>query len=326
MRGAVITRELRWHTMSASQDHAGSGGPTAMHAGEVPTDITQVRRLLKVQFPQWAHRRIEALPPLGTDHWLYRLGDDLLVRLPRIDWAVDQVDRDRSWLPHVAPHVPVPVPAPVAVGAPGEGYPWPWTVVPWIPGANPDPEQPQEVRHRRLAADLGQFVRALHAVEPAGGPVKTGFTRGGPLAGPRDEQTMAAITELGGRIDTDRVTTVWQQLRDVPAWDRPGVWIHGDLQSGNLIVRGNRLAGVIDFGGLGLGDPAVDLMPAWNLFGAEARRTFREACGYDEDTWRRGMGWALSTGLIGLPYYWDTFPAFVAESRRKIDAVLAACP
>jgi aminoglycoside phosphotransferase (APT) family kinase protein len=296
-----------------------------MHEGEVATDVAQVRRLLKAQFPQWADLRVEALPPLGTDHWLYRLGDDLLVRLPRIDWAVDQVDRDRHWLPHVAPHLPVPVPSPVAVGEPGEGYPWPWTVVPWIPGETPRAEEADDIRHLRLAADLGGFVRALHAVEPAGGPVKSGFARGGPLAGRRDEQTMAAIAELGDRIDADRVTAVWERLRDVPAWDGPPVWIHGDLQSGNLIVGDGRLAGVIDFGGLGRGDPAVDLMPGWNLFGVRARQAFREACGYDEDTWLRGMGWALSTGLIGLPYYWNTVPAFVAESQRKIAAVLADC-
>lgn len=289
-----------------------------MHEGEIKTDVEQVRRLVAQQFPQWADLPVTPVPLSGTDHALYRIGGDLVARMPRIDWAVDQVDSDHSWLPVLAPHLPLPVPAPVAVGEPGEGYPWPWSVVPWLVGENPTTDN---LDFEVAAAELAKFVTDMHAVDTAGGPVKTGTTRGVPLAA-RDEITRAAITELGDRIDTRQVTSAWEDALSADAWTQPPVWIHGDLQPGNLLVHRRRLSAVIDFGGLGLGDPAPDLMPAWNLFDARSRRTFREALGCDDDTWQRGRGWALSTALIGMPYYWDTVPAFVVEAQRKIAEVL----
>ncbi len=291
-----------------------------IHDGEICTEVAQVRRLVARQFPDWAARPITALPSTGTDHALYRIGTDLLARLPRIDWAVGQVDTDRRWLPLLAPHLPLPVPVPVAVGCPGEGFPWPWTVVPWLAGDTPTPANLDLVE---AAAELAGFVRALHAVDPVGGDVKTGTARGTPIAA-RDEITRAAIAELGDRVDGVRVTVAWEQARTAPPWTGAPVWVHGDLQAGNLLATRRRLSAVIDFGGLGLGDPAVDLLPAWNLFDERSRRRYRSALGYDRDTWQRGRGWALSTALIALPYYWDRNPAFAAQSRRTISTVLAA--
>jgi aminoglycoside phosphotransferase (APT) family kinase protein len=244
------------------------------------------------------------------------VGDDLLVRLPRIEWAVTQVESDRRWLPRLAPALPVPVPAPLAVGEPGCGYPWRWSVVPWLRGDNP-PVGADEA----LAADVAGFVTTLHAADPVDGPVKTGAERGGPLAG-RDEITRAAIDELGDRIDGPAVLAAWEQAVSArPATRAPG-WVHGDLEPGNLLVEGGRLVGVIDFAGLGLGDPAVDLLPAWSLFEEPARQAFRAAIGADDDLWARGRGWALTTALLALPYYWSTWPAMVQRSQDKIAAVL----
>jgi aminoglycoside phosphotransferase (APT) family kinase protein len=285
-----------------------------MHPGEVATDAEQVHGLIADQFPQWADRCVTAIPHTGTDHALYRLGDDLLVRLPRIAWAVDQVATDYQWLPVIARYVSAPVPVPVARGGPGRGFPWPWLVVPWLSGENPDRGN---VDPEVLAADLATFIVGLHAVPPSDGPLKVESGRGAPLIG-RDEATRTAIDELGDRIDQPRVTAAWTAALATPVWTRPPVWLHGDIQAGNLLVDRARLSAVIDFGGLGRGDPAVDLMPAWSLFDGRSRRLFRSAVGYDDATWRRGAGWALSTGLIALPYYWNTAPAFVAEARRKI--------
>ncbi|GAA1817514.1 hypothetical protein GCM10009682_42920 [Luedemannella flava] len=290
-----------------------------MHENEVPTDADQVRRLVAAQFPQWAGLPVTPVTHTGTDHALYRLGDDLVARLPRIDWALDQVDSDQRWLPRLAPHLPLAVPATLAVGEPGEGYPWRWSVVPWLPGENPTSDN---LDMDAAAVDLARFVTALHAVDPMGGPVKTGTYRGVPLAA-RDGLTRSAIEELGDRIDAPRLTAAWERALAAPVWDGPPVWIHGDLQAGNLLAHERRLSAVIDFGALGLGDPAVDLMPAWNLFyDPAARATFRAAAGYDDAAWERSKGWALSTALVGLPYYWDTAPEFIAEAWQKIDAVL----
>jgi aminoglycoside phosphotransferase (APT) family kinase protein len=289
-----------------------------MHAGEVATDEALVHRLLAEQLPQWADLPLRPVAEQGTDHALYRLGDDLVVRLPRIDWAVEQAARDARWLPVLAPSLPVPVPVPLAVGEPGAGYPWPWSVVPWLAGENPAAGNHDGPA---VAAELGAFVAALHRADPSDGPVVRGTSRGVPLAA-RDEATRAAVEDLGHRVDRTAVLAAWDQALSATPWQRPGVWIHGDLDPGNLLVAGGHLSAVIDFGGLGVGDPAPDLGPAWSVLDRESRPVFREAVGCDEDTWQRGRGWALSTALIGLGYYWETFPAFVATAQRKIAEVL----
>lgn len=294
------------------------GWPTMMHEGEVRTDIEQVRRLVAAQFPQWAGMPVRAVPATGTDHALYRIGDELVARLPRIDWALGQAESDRRWLPFLAPQLPLAVPVPLGVGEPGEGYPWAWSVVPWLPGENPTSDN---VDLDAAAAELAGFVTALRSADPTGGPVKTAQDRGVPLAA-RDELTRAAIAELGNRVDAARVTAVWEEALTADAWTGPAVWIHGDLLSGNVLVDGRRLSAVIDFGALGLGDPAADVVPAWTIFDKASRPVFREALDCDEAMWQRGRGWALSTALVALPYYWDTAPHIVAEAQRRIAAVI----
>ncbi len=289
-----------------------------MHEGEIKTDPDQVRRLIARQFPHWADLPVEPVAQSGTDHLLFRIGDDLVARMPRIDWALDQADSDARWLPVLAAHLPVPIPQTLAIGVPGEGYPWPWSVVAWLVGENPTADNADL---DAVAVQLAAFVVALGRIDTTGGPLKTGTMRGVPLAN-RDELTRAAIAELGDRIDARRVTAAWDEALSADAWTQPPVWVHGDLQVGNLLVHERKLSGVIDFGGLGLGDPAVDLMPAWNLFDTHARRTFRDALGCDEDMWHRSRGWALSTAVIGMPYYWDTVPAFVADGQNRLAAVL----
>lgn len=289
-----------------------------MHENEVRTDVEQVRRLLAVQFPQWSGMPVTALPPSGTDHALYRIGDDLVARLPRIHWALGQVETDRHWLPVLAPHLPLPVPAPLAIGEPGEGYPWSWSVAPWLPGENPDGDN---VDLDTAAVQLAGFVTALRSVDTTGGPLKGGMDRGVPLAA-RDELTREAIAELGDRVDTARVTAAWEAALAAETWSEPEVWIHGDLLPGNVLVADRRLSAVIDFGALGLGDPAADVAPAWTIFDARSRPIFRENLGCGEDMWQRGRGWALSTALVAMPYYWETAPPIVAECQRHIAAIL----
>lgn len=288
------------------------------HEGEIETSPALVRQLLAAQFPEWAELPVTRLPVGGTDHTLYRIGEDLLARMPRIKWATDQADSDERWLPLLARHLPLAVPAPLAVGEPGEGFPWRWTVVRWLPGGNATPDT---VDLDQAADDLAAFVTALHGIDTTDRPERTGVGRGAPLA-TRDELTRAAIAELGDRVDGPRVTAAWEEAVSAAAWDRPGVWIHGDLQPGNLLANEGRLSAVIDFGALGVGDPAADLQPAWNLFDAATRHRFRKALGYDDATWLRGMGWSLSTALIELPYYWDSFPTIVAGAQQEVAAIL----
>jgi aminoglycoside phosphotransferase (APT) family kinase protein len=288
-----------------------------MHADEVDTDVDLVRRLVATQFPQWTELAVEPVESAGTDNAMYRLGDDMAVRLPRIESAVANVERELRWLPRLAPSVPVAIPMPLGQGRSGEGYPYAWSVYRWLDGMNPQVDGLTEPG--RLATDLAGFITALRTIEPAGAPPNG---RGVPLA-TRDEPTRAAIDELVGIIDTDAAGAVWEEALRLPAWAGGPAWAHGDLSPGNVLVTLGRLSGVIDFAGVGVGDPTVDLIVAWNLLPAEARPAFRIALGVDDDTWLRGRGWALSIALIQLPYYRTTNPVLAANSRHVIGEVLA---
>jgi aminoglycoside phosphotransferase (APT) family kinase protein len=293
-----------------------------MHADEVDTDVSLVGRLLAAQFPQWADLPIEPVHSAGTDNAIYRLGDDMAVRLPRIQWATGQVDKEHRWLPRLAPLLPLAIPVLLAKGRPGEGYPWHWSVCRWLAGENATIEHIADPR--QAATELAQFIAALQRIDPTGGPPPGAHNsfRGVPLAW-RDPQTRAAIATLHGTLDADAATAVWEAALHAPAWPGPPVWIHGDLQSGNLLAQQGRLSAVIDFGCLGVGDPACDLIVAWNLLSAETRNVFRAALQVDDATWVRGRGWALSVGLIALPYYQTSNPVLAGISRRAIDETLA---
>ncbi|MEZ4767223.1 MAG: aminoglycoside phosphotransferase family protein [Caldilineales bacterium] len=292
-----------------------------MHDGEVVSDAMLVRRLLAAQFPRWADLPIRPVASSGTDNALYRLGDELLVRLPRIDWAVGQVDKDLRWLPRLAPLLPLAIPEPLARGEPGEGYPWHWGIYRWLDGRDATHESLADPV--RAAVDLAQFLAALQRIDPAGGPsaAENGL-RGVPLA-TRDEDTRAAIAALDGLIDTDAALAAWEAALDVPDWDRAPVWFHGDVLPGNLLFEDGRLRAVIDFAGAGVGDPAPDLMIAWNLFSGASREAFRRTLGVDDATWARGRGHALSQALIFIPYYLHSNPVGVAVAWRAVAEVLA---
>ncbi|MET7327657.1 aminoglycoside phosphotransferase family protein [Nonomuraea sp. NPDC005650] len=294
-------------------------GTTKMHADEVLTDVALVRRLLAGQFPQWAELRIEPVDSYGTDHDIYRLGDELSVRMPRIGWATGQAAKEARWLPKLAPHLPLAVPVQVAMGDPAEGYPFAWSVYEWLPGANAN----GTIRDLdQAAADLAAFVTALRRIDRTGAHPRARGARGGPLA-EGDESVRRSIAQLGDRIDGAAALRSWQESLDAPAWDGPEVWVHGDLLPGNLLVVDGRLSAVIDFGGLNVGDPACDLQPAWNVFAGDSRRRFRAELGVDDASWLRGRGWALSQAVNALPYYWDTNPGMIRQASNALAQVLA---
>lgn len=284
-----------------------------MHADEVHIDTELVRHLVATQFPRWADLPVTPVPSSGTDNAMYRLGEDLAVRLPRIPGAADDVELQGRLLPRLAPHLPVTVPEPVVVGVPAEGYPHPWAVYRWLPGANP------ATADEALASDLAAFVRALRKVPAADAPAAT---RGVPLAA-RDGETRAALALSEDLADTVALTRVWDEALRLPEWEGPPTWLHGDLTPGNVLVRNGRLSAVIDWSCAGAGDPTVDLEVAWNLLPAHVREVYRVALDADEVTWLRGRAWALSIAIIQLPYYLETNPALAANSRHVLTEVLA---
>lgn len=289
-----------------------------MHPDEVGTDADLVRRLIAEQFPQWAGRPVVPVASAGTDNALYRLGDDLVARLPKIAWAVPELERRSKWLPRLAPHLSHEVAVPLAIGEPADGYPWKWSVYPWLAGSNPvvgEVQQPDV-----LAADLARFILSLRALDPNGGPA-AGFSRGGPLER-RDETTRRAIDRLDGLIDSDAVTDAWEASLAVTSSADGEVWLHADLAPGNLLVVDDRLKAVIDFTP-GVGLPDCELIIGWNLLPDEARAVLRSALDVDDDAWIRGRGWALTIALLQLDYYRDSNPPLVDNARHVIAEVIA---
>jgi aminoglycoside phosphotransferase (APT) family kinase protein len=294
-----------------------------MHADEVDTDVGLIKRLLAAQFPEWADLAIEPVLPRGTDNALYRVGDDMVARLPRRERTTSTLEKEREWLPRLAPELPLAVPVPLAAGMPAEGYPFAWAVYTWLEGENVTSERIGDPG--QLATDLAHFVAALQAIDPTGGPApgEHNFFRGEPLAR-RDAATRSAVASLDGEIDVDAVTKAWEEALGASDWGRPPVWIHGDLDSRNLLAEGGRLRGVIDFGGLGVGDPACDVMAAWKVLSADTRDIFRSVLSVDEATWARGRGWALSQAVMALSYYTlETNPVLVRQAGRWLAEVLA---
>jgi aminoglycoside phosphotransferase (APT) family kinase protein len=289
-----------------------------MHVDELVTDEALVRRLLAAQFPSWAELPIEALPVGGTDNAIYRLGEELSVRLPRRrEWASGSFDNEFEWMPKLAPFLPLSVPRPVARGKPGEGYPHDWSVYDWLDGED---ATSAPLDRRRAAVDLAELLAALRRVDPEGGPPPSG--RGGPLR-PRDEAMRVGIAALAGSIDTDAVTEAWEDALAAPDWDGPPVWLHGDLDARNLLVRNGRITGILDWSCLCVGDPACDVKVAWAVLDAETRPVFRELLEVDDATWARARGWALSQAIGALEYYKRTYPVIVQEARRWLAEALA---
>lgn len=293
-----------------------------MHVDEFETDAALVRRLLARQFPRWAELPIERVVHSGTDNAIYRLGGDMVVRMPRREKTGEQVEKEVRWLPRFAPHLPLAIPVSLAVGDPGEGYPWRWLIAPWLKGDDASAEHLRDLREAAL--DLAAFIQALQRIDATGGPRpgRHNFFRGVPLAA-RDDYTRDAIARSEALVDTAAVTAAWESALAAPAWDGAPMWVHGDLLPGNILAAGGRVSAVIDFGGLGVGDPAVELIVAWTLFSGESRAAFRAALGVDDATWARGRGWALSTAIVALPYYINTNPGIVARARHQIAEVLA---
>ena len=292
-----------------------------MHRGMHPIDDHLVRRLVAGQFPQWAGLAVQRIQSGGTVNALYRLGDGMVVRLPLVQGGAAGVSLEREWLPRLAPHLPTPVPEVLGAGEPAEGYQWPWSVYRWLAGENP--EAGALSKPVLLAGDLAGFVAAMRSITLPGAPRAH---RGGPVAS-LDADTRAAIEELRGMpeegVDCEAVTAVWEETLRAPGWGGPPVWLHADLMPGNLLVDDGRLSSVIDFGCVGVGDPACDLFPAWNLLPASAREVFRAALGVDDATWTRGRGRTLSQALIALPYYRQTNLAMARNARHVIQTVLA---
>jgi aminoglycoside phosphotransferase (APT) family kinase protein len=286
-----------------------------MHDGEVAMDVSLVDDLIRTQFPRWHGLPVTHVKHGGTDHAIYRLGDEFAVRLPRIEWSKNQAERDAVTLPKLVPHLPFAVPETLELGEPTENYPYRWSVVRWLSG---DIATIDEVDDN-TAIRLAELVQALHEIDATGEPWTT--YRGRLDHAGSDDRVRESIAELG---DDPRLLALWQAVLDAPHWDQPGRWLHADLHQGNLLFTDRALTGVIDWGCAGVGDPAADLMTAWLFLDERGRKAFRrELAEFDDATWLRAQGWALELAVVALPYYRETNPFLACVARHTIDQLLA---
>jgi aminoglycoside phosphotransferase (APT) family kinase protein len=269
-------------------------------AADVVVDASLVQALLQEQHPDLAHL-VSVKVAEGWDNAIFRLGNELAVRLPRRAASAKLIEHEQRWLPHLSSRLPVPVPVPVRVGVPSQIFGWAWSVVRWLPG--------QSLLHAvsldpvTTGTMLERFLRALHQPAPEDAPRN-------PWRGVRLDARTAALHEhlqqLGGAVDRAAVLGAWDRALSAPPWPGPPLWLHGDLHPGNLLVSNGRLAGVIDFGDLTSGDPATDLAVRWMLPRAMRERFEAWATGDEPEALRmRARGWALALGLAYLAHSRD---------------------
>ncbi|MPZ93130.1 MAG: phosphotransferase [Actinobacteria bacterium] len=284
-----------------------------MHIDELEIDEALVHRLLAEQFPEWANWPLSRVESAGTVNAIFRLGDELSLRLARLDGPTEPGGKELEWLPRLAPLLPLEIPVPVAQGRPTSEYPFFWDVYKWVEG---DAAPVNEIDVIQAARDLASFVAALQQVDPADAPAGRGIT----LA-ERDDESRYWLARFDGH---PVVTAEWERALAAPPWEGPPVWHHGDLDVRNWLVRDGRIRGVIDWGAMGVGDPACDVMVAWKLHSSTARDAFREALPTDDATWERARGWVLSQAVAALAYYTpENNPTLHREAESWFELVLS---
>jgi aminoglycoside phosphotransferase (APT) family kinase protein len=282
----------------------------------VSIDENLIRNLIAMQVPKWADLRLSSIPTSGTVNAIFRLGSEMYVRLPRAERFVASLDNELEWLPRLGPYLSLAVPKPVFRGESGAGYPFPWAIFRWRDGQTYAAEHVRRESNEAIA--LGDFIRELRAIDPTEAPRSH---RDQPVID--DDFTKLSIEALPAGFDRSEVWSAWKTVLQADAWNRKNaVWIHGDLIPPNVLVHRGRISAVLDFGDVGVGDPAVDLIPAWSLFGSEGRAVFRAKLEADQDTWARARAFAFRQAVRIIPYYLKTHSNFVAMATTTIGRVL----
>lgn len=289
-----------------------------MHEGETVISIAQARALVAAQLPQWAGLELRPLAVAGSDNVMLRLGDGLVLRFPRHVGAVAGLEVEARWPALLCGVGALAVPEVLHTGAPGEGYPFPWLVLRWIEGRDALAEP---VADLELAGTLAGFViRLRDCAVPEGVPPRPGRLRD------RDGFLRQMIGQMVDEADPGQVTRAWEAALDLPDWEGAPVLVHADLHPLNLIVRDGAVAAVIDWGGMGAGDPALDLICGWTALEAEGRAVFRQRLAVDDATWARGWAHAFSKAVMAAPYYRETNPALRAVMLRTLRRCLSDLP
>jgi len=305
-----------------------------LHDDEIPLDVDLVRKLIDGQFPHYASLPLRRLGASGSTNVLFRLGEDLLVRLPRQPGGGSGIDKEQRWLPTISHRLPVTVPQTVVLGEPADRFDERWSITRWLEGELPEvwvPGQPSVSSKSILAADLADVLIALGDIDvppAAAADPNLRWYRGRALS-EYDSYMQRTVVQCRSiedlELDFGLVSRVWKEALSLPGASEAGPdrWYHSDLVAENLLLVDDRLVSVLDFGGLAVGDPTIDLHGAWELFDPPARDVFRTRLGVDDAQWLRGRAWALAIALGALAYYWNTMPGRRRDRLAMARSVLA---
>ncbi|PEX80297.1 aminoglycoside phosphotransferase family protein [Bacillus cereus] len=285
-----------------------------------PINVSLVEKLIQEQFPEWAHLEVKPVKHSGHDNKTFHLGDQMSVRLPSDAAYAPQVEKENKWLPILSKELSLPISAPIAKGNQSEEYPWSWSINKWVEGETVTKENVHDLNE--FATDLGSFLVALQSIDASNGPIAGAhnFYRGG-LISVYDQEARVAIENNKDVFDEALLKYFWNlALRST--WERKPVWVHGDIAPGNLLVKDGKLSAVIDFGILGVGDPACDAAMAWTFFDKNSRNIFKEILRMDEETWNRARGWALWKALITYDANKGSNKGGAEESHRVIQVIV----
>jgi len=293
-----------------------------MHRNQLRVPLEVVCDLVLSQFPQWAELAITQVESEGTVNAIFRVGDELVARFPLQSGNADEILQglrsEAEAARELLENTSFPVPKPVAIGEPGMGYPLAWSVYTWLPGTTATHEDVSTSAD--FASDLAAFIEEVRGINVRGRTF-TGNGRGGDLQS-HDEWIDLCLERSGQLVDVRRLREIWKSLRELPR-ESPDVMTHGDIVPGNVLVSRGRLAGILDVGGLGPADPALDLVGAWHLLEAGPRKVLRDLLSCDPLEWERGKAWAFQQAMGAVWYYVDSNPAMSRMGQRTIDRILA---
>lgn len=268
----------------------------------ITPNITEnlVQELIAEQFPEYAHLSIRSVKSQGNDNRTFHLGDEMLVRLPSGEEYVRQIAKEHKWLTLLAPKLPLPISESIAMGKPSNDYPFYWSIYRWLEGDSANTVEVNDITLETIATQLAYFLQSLHKFDADidSAPQLHNWWRAAHTS-TYDEETRELINKLGDVIDTRKASSLWQKAIS-SKWEKRPVWVHGDVASGNILLKDGKLCAVIDFGCMGIGDPACDLTIAWTFFKNNSRKIFKNAFNFDADTWNRARGWTLWKAMITL--------------------------
>jgi aminoglycoside phosphotransferase (APT) family kinase protein len=294
-----------------------------MHADQLTVSLEMVRMLMAEQFPQWRSLPVRSASAQGTVNAVFRIGDQFAARFPLQPGDVGSTRRrlesEAEAARELLGRTRFPTPEPVAFGRPGAGYPLPWSVQTWLPGVVATDDDP--ARSAAFAHDLAELIRDLRAFDTRGRAF-AGNGRGGDLRS-HDAWMETCFRQSEHLLDVPRLRRLWARMRSLPPSPTGDVMTHGDLIPGNVLVSAGRLAGVLDVGGFGPADPALDLVSAWHLLEAGPRQVLRDDLGCDDLEWQRGKAWAFQQAMGTVWYYVESNPVMSRMGHRTVERILA---